>query len=58
MQLLVWLRYLEKRDSSQADPPLDPVILHDMARQEDWVAQNHMGSIVLIKPGVPCIMNV
>ncbi len=50
--VVLWLRYLEKRDSSQADPPLDPVILHDMARQEDWVAQNHMGSIVLIKPGV------
>jgi hypothetical protein len=23
-----------------------------MVRREDWVAQNHMGSIVLIKPGV------
>jgi hypothetical protein len=23
-----------------------------MIRREDWVAQNHMGSIVLIKPGV------
>ena len=23
-----------------------------MARREDWITQNHMGSIVLIKPGV------
>ena len=50
--VLLWLRFLEKRDSSQDDPPLDPAILRDMARQEDWVAQNHMGSIVRIKPGV------
>jgi hypothetical protein len=50
--IVLWLRYLEKRDSSQAAPPFDPTILREMARQEDWVAQNHMGSIVLIKPGV------
>ncbi len=50
--IVLWLRYLERRDSSQADPPLDPVILREMARQEDWVAQNHMGSIVRVKPGV------
>ena len=23
-----------------------------MVRREDWIAQNHMGSIVLIKPGI------
>jgi hypothetical protein len=50
--IVLWLRYLERRDSSQAAPPHDPTILREMARQEDWVAQNHMGSIVLIKPGV------
>lgn len=50
--VILWLRYLEKRDSSQDDPPLDADVLRDMARQEDWVAQNHMGSIVRIKPGV------
>lgn len=50
--VILWLRYLEKRDSSQDDPPLDPAVLREMARQEDWVAQNHMGSLVRIKPGV------
>lgn len=50
--VILWLRYLEKRDSSQDDPPLDAGVLRQMARQEDWVAQNHMGSIVRIKPGV------
>ena len=50
--IILWLRYLEKRDSSQDDPPLDPDILRDMARQEDWVAQNHMGSLVRNRPGV------
>ena len=50
--VILWLRYLEKRDSSQDDPPLDAGVLREMARQEDWVAQNHMGSIVRIKPGV------
>ena len=24
----------------------------EMARREDWIVQNHMGSIVLIKPGL------
>ena len=50
--VILWLRYLEVRDSSQDDPPLDPAVLREMARQEDWVAQNHMGSIVRIRPGV------
>ncbi len=50
--LLVWLRWLERRDSSQDAPPVDPKLLREMARREDWIPQNHMGSIVLIKPGV------
>lgn len=50
--LLLWLRYLERRDSAQEAPPVDERLLREMVRREDWVAQNHMGSIVLIKPGV------
>jgi hypothetical protein len=50
--LVLWLRHLEQRDSSQEAPPVDERLLREMVRREDWVAQNHMGSIVLIKPGV------
>lgn len=50
--LLVWLRRLERADSEQAAPPVDPRLLAAMARREDWIPQNHMGSVVLIKPGV------
>jgi membrane protein implicated in regulation of membrane protease activity len=50
--LLVWIRYLERRDSSQDAPNLDEGLLRELARREDWIVQNHMGSIVLIKPGI------
>ncbi len=50
--LVFWLRYLERRDSSQDDPQVDELTLREMIRREDWIAQNHMGSIVVIKPGV------
>jgi len=49
--LLVWIRYLEARDSSNDAPFLDERVLRELVRREDWIAQNHMGSIVLIKPG-------
>jgi len=50
--LVFWLRWLERRDSSLDAPPVDERLLREMIRREDWVAQNHMGSIVLIKPGI------
>lgn len=50
--LVLWLRYLERRDSSHDAPHVDERLLREMVRREDWVAQNHMGSIVLIKPGI------
>ena len=50
--IVLWLRYLERRDSSQDAPPIDEAVLQEMGRKEDWIAQNHMGSIVLIKPGI------
>ncbi|HEV2556933.1 MAG TPA: hypothetical protein VGV17_24550 [Bosea sp. (in: a-proteobacteria)] len=50
--LVLWLRGLELRDSAQDSPVLNERIRRKMLRREDWVTQNHMGSIVLIKPGV------
>jgi hypothetical protein len=50
--ILVWLRSLERADCSQNVPHVDPKLLRAMAQREDWIPQNHMGSIVLIKPGV------
>jgi hypothetical protein len=50
--ILLWLRYLERRDSAHDAPHVDERMLREMVRREDWIAQNHMGSIVLIKPGI------
>jgi hypothetical protein len=50
--LLFWVRRDELADSSQDAPPVDERMLRDMLRREDWVTQNHMGSMVLIKPGI------
>ncbi|WP_213132439.1 hypothetical protein [Citrobacter sp. FP75] len=50
--ILFWLRTLEKADSSQDAPWVRPRFLREMARREDWIPQNHMGSVVLIKPGI------
>lgn len=47
-----WLRWLERRDSSQDAPPVNVQLIREMAAREDWIPQNHMGSIVLVKPGV------
>jgi hypothetical protein len=50
--ILLWLRYLERRDSSHDAPPIDEEVVRQMAQREDWIAQSHMGSIVLLKPGI------
>src|SRR5215207_192727 len=50
--ILLWLRWLERRDSSHDAPPVDERMLRQMIRREDRIAQNHMGSVVLVKPGV------
>ncbi len=50
--LILLLRWNELRDSSQDAPPVDDAVLREMVRREDWIMQNHMGSIVLIKPGI------
>jgi hypothetical protein len=50
--LTLWLRWLERRDSSQDAPAVNERLIREMAQREDWIPQNHMGSIVLVKPGV------
>lgn len=46
------LRVQEERDPTQEDPRDDPQALAKILAAEDHIAQNHMGSLVLIKPGV------
>jgi hypothetical protein len=50
--LVLWLRWLEQRDASHDAPLVDPELLREMEQHEDRVAQNHMGSVVLVKPGI------
>lgn len=45
------LRWLEQRDAATDTPRQDQAALREMARREDFIAQNHMISIVHIKPG-------
>jgi hypothetical protein len=50
---LAWLvRHNERRDAPQDLPPLDPQQLAEIVRREDRVTQNHMASLVLIRPGI------
>jgi hypothetical protein len=46
------LRRLEISDMTQDDPRLDLGQLKAFAAQEDQIVQNHVASIVLVKPGV------
>jgi hypothetical protein len=50
--LLLLVRLNEMQDSSQDGPHTNERTLREMYRREDWIQQNHMGSIVLIKPGI------
>jgi hypothetical protein len=52
LAILLWLRWIEQRDSSHDAPPINPDLLREMGQREDRVAQNHMGSVVLLKPGI------
>lgn len=49
--VLCWLRWLEERDQPQDAPPVDEEEVRRMSAREDRVLQNHMGSVVLVKPG-------
>jgi hypothetical protein len=53
LAVMFWktLRHVEKTDMTQADPPLDPAQLAAFATQEDEIVQNHLASMVLVKPG-------
>lgn len=46
------LRHLERTDSVNDAPRFDEDLLRDMAKREDEISQNHMISIVHIKPGM------
>ena len=50
--IVLWLRWLERQDSSQDAPPVNERLLREMAYREDRIPQNHMGSVVLVKPGI------
>jgi hypothetical protein len=50
--LVLWLRWLERRDAYHDAPPLDEGVMQEIAQREDRIAQNHMGSVVLVKPGI------
>jgi hypothetical protein len=50
--IVVWLRLLERADPSQDAPTVDPAAMRRIARAEDQTVQNHMISIVHIKPGI------
>lgn len=52
MVILGWVRWLELRDSTCDAPPENQRLLREMAQHEDQVVQNHMVSIVLVKPGI------
>jgi len=50
--VIIWLRWLERRDSHHDAPSIDPRELRKMTQLEDWIPQNHMGSVVIVKPGI------
>jgi hypothetical protein len=45
------LNRLQATDYTQASPTLDPQALADFALLEDQIVQNHLASMVLVKPG-------
>jgi hypothetical protein len=50
--LLMGLRHIEEQEPSQDAPPVDSQKLRDIVALEDRLGQNHMASLVHIKPGV------
>jgi hypothetical protein len=50
--ILVWLRMLEKQDPTQRTHEIDGRTEREIAAHEDRAAQNHMGSLVHLKPGL------
>ncbi|MCB4821423.1 hypothetical protein [Roseicella aerolata] len=52
LALLARIRRLERCDPPQDAPPVDEAEVARMSAREDRLTQNHMGSVVLVKPGV------
>lgn len=50
--LLLWIRRIEASDPVQDEVAISPEGLASFERAEDQVTQNHMASVVLVKPGV------
>lgn len=50
--ILFWLRQIEITDPSHGSPPVNESRMKAMLQREDLSAQNHMGSLVLVKPGL------
>ena len=50
--LIAWVRWLEERDLVQENPKADPEKLRLIKARENEAEQNHMGSMVLVKPGL------
>lgn len=50
--LIAVIRHLEKTDYVQENPQLDANQLAMFAKLEDQIVQNHLASMVLVKPGV------
>jgi hypothetical protein len=50
--IMLWLRGLERCDPSHDNPEINAKHLKEMMKREDFIAQNHMGSMVLVKPGL------
>ena len=50
--ILAWIDLLETADPPQTAPPLDERKIRDQIASEDRITQNHMISIVHLKPGL------
>jgi hypothetical protein len=50
--LVLWLRWLERRDSSQDLPPIDDTVMRQMRAREDREPLNHMAAMIPLKPGI------
>ena len=52
LPMLLWLRRVEASDPVQDQVEISPEGLASFERAEDQITQNHMASVVLVKPGV------
>ena len=50
--LLLWIRRVEASDPVQGEVAISPDGLASFERAEDQITQNHMASVVMVKPGV------